>query len=143
MAKLPGATQDARIAGERYARSQRRANPEERMPLFDHLRKLRNRVVNMALVLPPGMQIVSIQRRAAVSSSLVGRAVPVWRLRLPFRSSPARHAGISVGPGSARSPRRWARGRNDKIRARCPPTARSHDSGRRQRPGTAIAGLGH
>jgi hypothetical protein len=35
------------------------------MPLFGHLRKLRNRVVNMTLVLAPGMQIVSIQRRAA------------------------------------------------------------------------------
>jgi hypothetical protein len=54
MAKLPGATQDARIVGERYVRSQRRANPEGRMPLFDHLRKLRNQVVNMALVLAPG-----------------------------------------------------------------------------------------
>jgi len=48
MARLPGATQDARIAGERYVRSQRRANPEGRMPLFDHLRELRNRVVKMA-----------------------------------------------------------------------------------------------
>jgi hypothetical protein len=35
-------------------RSQRRANLEERMPLFDYLRKLRNRVVNMALVLAAG-----------------------------------------------------------------------------------------
>jgi hypothetical protein len=48
MAELPGATQDARIADERYVRSQRRANPEGRMPLFDHLRELRNRVVTMA-----------------------------------------------------------------------------------------------
>jgi hypothetical protein len=59
MAKLPGATQDARIVGERYVRSQRRANPEGRMPLFDHLRELRNRVVKMALALAAGMQIVS------------------------------------------------------------------------------------
>ena len=48
MAKLPGATQDARIVGERYVRSQRRANLEKWMPLFDHLRELRNRVVKMA-----------------------------------------------------------------------------------------------
>jgi Sec-independent protein secretion pathway component TatC len=73
MAKLPGATQDARIVGERHERSQRRANPEGRMPLFDHLRELRNRVVKMALALAAGMQIASIQRRAAVSSSLVAR----------------------------------------------------------------------
>jgi hypothetical protein len=45
MAKLPGAIQGARIVGERYVRAQRRANPEGRMPLFDHLRELRSRVV--------------------------------------------------------------------------------------------------
>jgi sec-independent protein translocase protein TatC len=54
MAKLPGAIQGARIVGERYVRSQRR-NPEGRMPLFDHLRELRNRVVKMALGLIAGM----------------------------------------------------------------------------------------
>ena len=37
--------------GERYVRSQRRQNPEGRMPLFDHLRELRNRVVKAALAL--------------------------------------------------------------------------------------------
>jgi len=55
MAKLPGAIQGARIVGERYVNSQRRANPEGRMPLFDHLRELRNRVVKMALALIAGM----------------------------------------------------------------------------------------
>ena len=55
MAKLPGAIQGARIVGERYVRSQRRANPEGRMPLFDHLRELRNRIVKMALALVAGM----------------------------------------------------------------------------------------
>ena len=55
MAKLPGAIQGARIVGERYVRSQRRENPEGRMPLFDHLRELRNRVVKMALALAAGM----------------------------------------------------------------------------------------
>ena len=49
MAKLPGAIQGARVVGERYVRAQRRQNPEGRMPLFDHLRELRNRVVKMAL----------------------------------------------------------------------------------------------
>ena len=49
MAKLPGAIQGARVVGERYVRSQRQQNPEGRMPLFDHLRELRNRVVKSAL----------------------------------------------------------------------------------------------
>jgi sec-independent protein translocase protein TatC len=57
MAKLPGAVQGARIVGERYVRSQRRANPEGRMPLFDHLRELRNRIVKMALGLIAGMVV--------------------------------------------------------------------------------------
>jgi sec-independent protein translocase protein TatC len=55
MAKLPGALQGARIVGEQYVSSRRRANPEGRMPLFDHLRELRNRVVKMALALVAGM----------------------------------------------------------------------------------------
>ena len=57
MAKLPGAIQGARIVGERYVRSQRRQNPEGRMPLFDHLRELRNRIVKMALALIAGMVV--------------------------------------------------------------------------------------
>ena len=55
MAKLPGAIQGARIVGEQYVRAQRRQNPEGRMPLFDHLRELRNRIVKMALALIAGM----------------------------------------------------------------------------------------
>jgi len=55
VAKLPGAIQGARIVGERYVRSQRRKDPEGRMPLFDHLRELRNRIVKMALALIAGM----------------------------------------------------------------------------------------
>jgi sec-independent protein translocase protein TatC len=55
MAKLPGAVEGARIVGERYVRAQRRQNPEGRMPLFDHLRELRNRIVKMALALAAGM----------------------------------------------------------------------------------------
>jgi sec-independent protein translocase protein TatC len=57
MAKLPGAIQGARIVGERYVRSQRQQNPEGRMPLFDHLRELRNRVVKSALALIAGMVV--------------------------------------------------------------------------------------
>jgi len=58
MTKLPGAIAGARIVGERFARSQRQQNPENpegRMPLMDHLRELRNRVVKMALALAAGM----------------------------------------------------------------------------------------
>ena len=55
MAKLPGAVQGARIVGERYVRTQRQQNPEGRMPLMDHIRELRNRVVKMALALVAGM----------------------------------------------------------------------------------------
>ena len=57
MAKLPDAIQGARIVGERYVRSQRRQNPEGRMPLMDHLRELRNRVVKAALALIAGMTV--------------------------------------------------------------------------------------
>ena len=58
MTKLPDAIAGARIAGERFARSRRQQNPENpegRMPLTDHLRELRNRVVKMALALAAGM----------------------------------------------------------------------------------------
>ena len=57
MAKLPGAIAGARIVGERFVQSQRQQNPEGRMPLMDHLRELRNRVVKMALALVAGMII--------------------------------------------------------------------------------------
>jgi sec-independent protein translocase protein TatC len=57
MAKLPGAIQGARIVGERFVRSQRQQNPEGRMPLMDHIRELRNRVVKMALALAAGMAV--------------------------------------------------------------------------------------
>lgn len=55
MTKLPGAVAGARIAGERFAHSQRQHNPEGRMPLMDHLRELRHRVVKMVLALAAGM----------------------------------------------------------------------------------------
>src|SRR5580693_1376254 len=55
MTTLPGAVAGARIVGERFARSRRQPNPDGRMPLTDHLRELRNRVVTMALALAAGM----------------------------------------------------------------------------------------
>jgi sec-independent protein translocase protein TatC len=55
MATLPGAVAGARIVGERFVRSRRQQNPEGRMPLTDHIRELRNRVVKIALALAAGM----------------------------------------------------------------------------------------
>ncbi|MGH3258586.1 MAG: twin-arginine translocase subunit TatC [Streptosporangiaceae bacterium] len=57
MAKLPGAVEGARIVGQRFVRLQRQQNPEGRMPLLDHLRELRNRVVKMVLALAAGMVV--------------------------------------------------------------------------------------
>jgi sec-independent protein translocase protein TatC len=57
MAKLPAAVQGARIVGEQYVKSKAKQNPDGRMPLMDHLRELRNRVVKMALALIVGMII--------------------------------------------------------------------------------------
>ena len=55
MAKLPSALAGARIVGERFLDSQRQQNPEGRMPLMEHLRELRNRIVKTALALAAGM----------------------------------------------------------------------------------------
>jgi sec-independent protein translocase protein TatC len=55
MAKTPGAVQGARIVGERYVRAKRQENPEGRMPLVDHLRELRNRLMKAIAVLLAGM----------------------------------------------------------------------------------------
>ena len=55
MATRPGALAGARIIGERFVHSRRQQNPEGRMPLIDHLRELRNRVVKMVLALAAGM----------------------------------------------------------------------------------------
>jgi sec-independent protein translocase protein TatC len=57
MATLPGAVAGARILGERFARSRRQQNPDGRMPLLDHIRELRTRVVKMALALAAGMTV--------------------------------------------------------------------------------------
>ena len=63
-------SQGARIVGERFVASQRQQNPEGRMPLMDHLRELRNRVVKMALALIAGMIVGFIFfTRSGMSSS--------------------------------------------------------------------------
>ena len=55
MAKLPSAVVGARIVGEHFVHLRRQQNPDGRMPLMDHIRELRNRVVKMALGLIAGM----------------------------------------------------------------------------------------
>jgi sec-independent protein translocase protein TatC len=57
MAKLPSTIAGARIVGERFIRSQRQQNPEGRMPVMDHLRELRNRLVKALLAVAAGMII--------------------------------------------------------------------------------------
>src|ERR1700744_5603901 len=54
MASKPSAIRGARVVGERYLRSKRQANPDGRMPLMDHLRELRNRVIKIALAIIVG-----------------------------------------------------------------------------------------
>jgi len=60
MASKPSAIRGARIVGERYVREKRRENPEGRMPLMDHLRELRNRIVKAALAIVVGMIVALI-----------------------------------------------------------------------------------
>jgi sec-independent protein translocase protein TatC len=57
MAKLSGAIQGARIVGERFVRTRRQQNPEGRMPLMEHIRELRDRVIKIVLALAAGMVV--------------------------------------------------------------------------------------
>jgi sec-independent protein translocase protein TatC len=57
MASKPSAIRGARIVSERYVRFKRQANPDGRMPLMDHLRELRNRVVKIALAIIAGAAV--------------------------------------------------------------------------------------
>jgi sec-independent protein translocase protein TatC len=49
MAPKPSALKGARMVGDAYVRLKRQENPDGRMPLIDHLRELRNRVVKISL----------------------------------------------------------------------------------------------
>jgi sec-independent protein translocase protein TatC len=51
MAKLGDTVNGARIAGSRLVEASKKPDPEGRMPLIDHLRELRNRLLKAALAL--------------------------------------------------------------------------------------------
>ena len=48
------------MVGARYASLRRQSNPDGRMPLMDHLRELRNRVVKMALAVLVGAGVAAV-----------------------------------------------------------------------------------
>lgn len=60
MAKKASALAGARIVGERYVRAKRQENPEGRMPLMDHLRELRNRLLKAIIAIVIGMVVALI-----------------------------------------------------------------------------------
>ena len=57
MAKKPSALAGARIVGQRYVRAKRQQDPDGRMPLVDHLKELRSRVVKIALAVVAGAAV--------------------------------------------------------------------------------------
>jgi sec-independent protein translocase protein TatC len=57
MSKLADTVAGARVLGTRVLQTQRSANPDGRMPLFDHIRELRNRVLKAALAMCFGMGV--------------------------------------------------------------------------------------
>jgi sec-independent protein translocase protein TatC len=57
MAKLADTITGARLLGAKMAQSQRDSNPEGRMPLMDHLRELRNRVLKAVAALVLAMVV--------------------------------------------------------------------------------------
>jgi sec-independent protein translocase protein TatC len=57
MAKMPASVVGARVLGQRMLKEHRAANPEGRMPLLDHIKELRNRLIKAVLALLVGMGI--------------------------------------------------------------------------------------
>jgi sec-independent protein translocase protein TatC len=57
MAKMPAPVEGAKVLGQRMLKEHRAANPEGRMPLMDHIRELRSRLIKAVLALLAGMGI--------------------------------------------------------------------------------------
>jgi sec-independent protein translocase protein TatC len=57
MSNLPEAVTGARVAGSRLLDASRKTGPDGRMPLIDHLRELRNRLLKAALALVLAMAL--------------------------------------------------------------------------------------
>jgi sec-independent protein translocase protein TatC len=57
MAKMPAPVAGAKVLGQRMLKEHRDANPEGRMPLMDHIRELRSRLIKAVLALAVGMGI--------------------------------------------------------------------------------------
>lgn len=57
MVRIGDTVTGARVLGSRMLRSQRASNPDGRMPLMEHIRELRNRVLKAALALVVGMGV--------------------------------------------------------------------------------------
>ena len=57
MPKLADTITGARLLGNKIAQSQRQANPDGRMPLMDHIRELRNRLIKAVAAILVGLAI--------------------------------------------------------------------------------------
>ena len=57
MAKMPAPVVGAKVLGQRMLKEHKTANPEGRMPLMDHIRELRRRLIIAVLALLAGMGI--------------------------------------------------------------------------------------
>ena len=57
MPKLPDTITGARVLGSRMAAMRRASNPEGRMPLMDHIRELRSRIVRALLAIVAGTAV--------------------------------------------------------------------------------------
>jgi sec-independent protein translocase protein TatC len=67
MADKPSALAGARIVGGRYLRAKREENPDGRMPLMEHLRELRNRVVKAIIVIAIAAGIAGFYSNATIN----------------------------------------------------------------------------
>ena len=89
MPKLADTITGARLLGARMAASQRQANPDGRMPLMDHIRELRSRLLKALAAIAVGMGIGFIPRSTTGS----GRS---WSIRSRLAEHQAGNAHLIV-----------------------------------------------